>query len=325
MTPWGAFRVAGALRSLAGALVINLVLFQPAVAQEFPELTGRVVDEANILSAGTEERLADMSRAHEAETTNQVVVVTLESLRGLEVEDYGYRLGRAWGIGQSEAGARAADIVLDAAGRRDEIGGVQLGPDGEPQVSRTDVEVGGEDTDNGVLLIIAPNERKVRIEVGYGLEGVLTDAISATIIQGSILPPFRSGDLETGVVRGMEDIVTVLGGDASDFLRRIPERVSTDDVIGSFISAAFITLLILFMVIGAFRRRLGGGRRHRTRAKGRPRRRGGIVVVPGGGWSGGGWGGGSGGGSFGGGGGFSGGGFSGGGGGFGGGGASGSW
>ena len=105
-------------------------------------------------------------------STDQLVVVTLKSLQGTSIEDYGYQLGRKWQIGQK-------------------------------------------DKNNGVLLIVAPNERKVRIEVGYGLEG---DAdrrdLAAVIIQGSILPRFRAGDFAGGVTRGAEDIVQVLSGDA---------------------------------------------------------------------------------------------------------------
>ncbi|HZC45526.1 MAG TPA: TPM domain-containing protein, partial [Candidatus Acidoferrum sp.] len=106
---------------------------------------------------------------HERATREQVVVVTLDSLQGLTIEDYGYQLGRHWGIGQK---------------------GIN----------------------NGVLLIVAPKEHKVRIEVGYGLEGTLTDATSSTIIQNYILPAFKRGDFNGGVVAGTQAIIQVLGG-----------------------------------------------------------------------------------------------------------------
>lgn len=139
-------------------------------ALQFPQLSGRVVDEANILSPTIEQTLSQQLAQHEQQTTNQVVVVTLSSLQGTTIEDYGYQLGRHWGIGQ-------------------------------------------EGKDNGVLLIVAPNDRKVRIEVGYGLEGVLTDALSSVIIQTRILPAFKSGDMEQGVLLGASAILDVLGGD----------------------------------------------------------------------------------------------------------------
>ncbi|MBZ0139108.1 MAG: TPM domain-containing protein, partial [Pseudorhodoplanes sp.] len=123
----------------------------PAQTLSFPPLSGRVVDEAGLLDAATRAALTQTLAGLEARSTDQLVVVTLRSLRGTSIEDYGYRLGRAWQVGQK-------------------------------------------DKNNGVLLIVAPNERKVRIEVGYGLEGTLTDAISKFIIENSILPRFKAGD-----------------------------------------------------------------------------------------------------------------------------------
>jgi uncharacterized protein len=138
---------------------------------KFPPLTGRVVDDAGILTRSTRAALTDMLAQHERETGNQVVVVTLKDLQGYTIEDFGYQLGRKWGIGQKER-------------------------------------------NNGVLLIVAPKEHKVRIEVGYGLEGTLTDAISRTIIEQEILPAFRRGDYNGGVLAGTASILTRLGGSA---------------------------------------------------------------------------------------------------------------
>jgi uncharacterized protein len=140
----------------------------------FPQLTGRVVDEANILDAATKIDIETKLEDLETKTSTQFVVVTLSSLRGRTVEDYGYQLGRAWGIGQKG-------------------------------------------TNNGVLLIVAPNERKVRIEVGYGLEGTLTDAITSVIVQGSILPRFRVNDYQGGIQKGVDAVLQVLAGNADEF------------------------------------------------------------------------------------------------------------
>ncbi len=136
---------------------------------QFPALTGRVVDNAGLLSAPERQRLTRLLEEHEAQTTNQVVIVTLESLQGYVIEAFGYQLGRHWGIGQKGK-------------------------------------------DNGVLLIVASTERKVRIEVGYGLEGTLTDALSRDIIDTRILPAFRSNNYERGIARGTTGILAVLGG-----------------------------------------------------------------------------------------------------------------
>ena len=151
-------------------LVAAAALARPAAAQTFPALTGRVVDEANVIDppvrAAIESELADL----EARTTEQLVVVTIRSLQGLSIEDYGVRLGRQWQIGQK-------------------------------------------DRNNGVLLIIAPKERKVRIEVGYGLEGTLTDAETKLIIANTITPRFRANDFSGGIARGVDDIVRLLNHD----------------------------------------------------------------------------------------------------------------
>jgi uncharacterized protein len=142
-----------------------------AAAPDFPVLTGRVVDEAGILSAQAETELGDQLAAHEQSTSNQIVVVTLKSLRGYEISDYGVQLGRHWGIGQKGK-------------------------------------------NNGALLIIAPAERKLRIEVGYGLEGVLTDAVSRDIIERAIKPQLRQQNYEQGVRAGIGAMLAALSGEA---------------------------------------------------------------------------------------------------------------
>jgi uncharacterized protein len=158
------------MRRLALGIVFFLLCGKLALAAlTFPALTGRVVDDAHMLSAHTVESLDRMLGDYERGTSNQAVVVTLPSLQGDAIEDYGYQLGRAWQIGQKGK-------------------------------------------NNGVLLIVAPNERKVRIEVGYGLEGTLTDAASNAIIQTIILPDFRAGHMEQGVVDGTKAMLAVLGG-----------------------------------------------------------------------------------------------------------------
>jgi uncharacterized protein len=151
----------------------------------FPALSGRVVDEAGILDAETLTALTASLAALEQKTTDQLVVVTLKSLQGTSIEDYGYQLGRHWQIGQK-------------------------------------------DKNNGVLLIVAPNERKVRIEVGYGLEGTLTDAVTKLIIENSITPRFKIADYAGGIKRGVEDIIQVLSGDAQEWQDRATQRVAPD-------------------------------------------------------------------------------------------------
>ena len=261
------------MRRLAAILLTLIVFSATAFAQSltFPALTGRVVDEAGLLDAAARAQLEQTLVELEAKTTDQLVVVTLKSLQGTSIEDYGYQLGRHWQIGQK-------------------------------------------DKNNGVLLIVAPNERKVRIEDGYGLEGTLTDAISSFIVQNSILPRFKAGDFAGGIRRGVEDIVQVLSGDAEEYRERAntsAERaMSVEDaiVIAFFL---FIAAIIILNVLAGVLQGLTGKRR-----RGRHGRWGHSIPVIIGPSSDGGWSSGSS---------SSGGGFSGGGGSFGGGGSSGSW
>jgi len=158
---------------LVALIALAAATLSPASAQTFPQLTGRVVDEAQILDAATRAALTRKLADLETRTTDQLVVVTLRSLQGLTIEDYGVRLGRQWQIGQKGK-------------------------------------------NNGVLLIVAPTDRKVRIEVGYGLDGMLPDAVANVIVQQTILPRFRSGDFAGGITRGVDAIVGAITGDAAE-------------------------------------------------------------------------------------------------------------
>ena len=252
------------------ALAMILALFAaPALAAPtFPPLTGRVVDDAHVLSAQTTADLTAKLADLEAKTGRQLVVVTIGDLQGYDIEDYGYQLGRAWGIGQKGQ-------------------------------------------NNGVLFIVAPKEHKVRIEVGYGLEPIITDALSSVILQEQVLPAFRQGDVEGGVVAGTNALVTQLSLDPQAAQARAAQVVQQNQHHGGVPLGAIFGLIVLFLVFsGLFRSHWGGGMGWLLPM---------MILSSSGrrdGWGGGGWSGG---------GGFGGGGFSGGGGSFGGGGASGSW
>ena len=256
-------------------LMIALLLAltgQAAVAQDFPKLTGRVVDQANLLDPEQEAALTAKLAGLETRTKRQLVVTTLNSLEGYEISDYGYRLGRQWALGQ----------------------------DGKGETEK----------DNGAILIIAPNERKMRIEVGYGLEPVLTDGLSSSIIRNDITPRFKDGDFVGGINAGVDRIVTQLelpADEAAKIANAAQESRGRDEGV-PFGAIIFVLFLIFFVFLPMFRSMNGGGRKHRRGGMG-------PVIIWGGGGS-----------SFGGGGGgFGGGGFGGGGGSFGGGGASGGW
>ncbi|WP_413988863.1 TPM domain-containing protein [Labrys okinawensis] len=249
-----------------------LLLASPAFALTFPPLTGRVVDQANIIPAAERASLEQSLQALEQKSSDQLVVATLSSLQGTDIADYGYQLGRAWGIGQGKL-------------------------------------------NNGVLLIVAPNERKVRIEVGYGLEGTLTDALSSVIIQQAILPKFKAGDMAGGIQAGVAAIQDTLLNDESEWKQRARDGAQQQDQ-GIDPQTLFIIIffiLVIFIIVSGWINNTRGG----PGGPGALRRRGsGPIFIPTSGWGGGSsWGGGGGGG----------GGFSGGGGSFGGGGSSGSW
>ncbi|MDA7946367.1 MAG: TPM domain-containing protein [Hyphomicrobiaceae bacterium] len=260
-------------RRLTRALVVLLVTFvflaAPARAADpqFPELTGRVIDSAGLLSPEQEQALTIDLEALESKSTDQVVVVTLPSLQGFPIEEFGYKLGRHWEIGQKGK-------------------------------------------DNGVLLIVAPKERKVRIEVGRGLEPLLTDALTKLIIENAILPRFKKRDFPGGIRAGVRDILAVLTGDAEELKLRARQEPDRTDRLVTFIIVA-IWLAIFALVLWSIVQAASQNTKQSAGRKSKKGRDSGGWTWGSGGSSGGGW--------------SSGGGFSGGGGGFGGGGSSGGW
>jgi uncharacterized protein len=257
-------------RSAAGWLASLTVLFCTTLAlaaPQFPALTGRVVDNAHILSPEAVQKLDADLAGLETQTGHQVVVATIPDLQGYDIADYGYQLGRSWAIGQK--------------GKND-----------------------------GVVFIVAPADRKVRIEVGYGLEPVLTDALSSVILQTKVLPRFKAGQMEQGVVDGVEAVIQQLALPDDQAKAKVAQAAQVQQQAQSGGGVPFgliIVVLIVFWVLSSMLRGFGG-------------RRGGgawwllpLLMSGGGGRDRGGWGGGGGGG------------FSGGGGSFGGGGSSGSW
>jgi uncharacterized protein len=209
-----------ASRARASLLALVALFFAlPALAAPtFPPLTGRVVDDAHVLSPQVQRQLTDKLETLEASTGRQLVVATVPSLQGYPIEDYGYQLGRSWGIGQK--------------GKND-----------------------------GVILLVAPTERKVRIEVGYGLEPILTDALSSVIIQSQILPKFREGDLSGGVVDGTNALVEQLSLPEDQAKVRVQQAAQPEQhkARGSPIAGFLVFLVIVFVLSSLFRGGRGGG------------------------------------------------------------------
>jgi uncharacterized protein len=219
-------------RFLASIFALFMLSATPIWAQgvkatglTFPQLTGRVVDQADIIPEEVEAQLISQLTALEAASSDQLVVVTVPSLQGYEIEEYGYRLGRVWQIGQ------------------------------------------GERLNNGVILLVAPTERKVRIEVGYGLEGVLTDMFTGQVIRNEILPAFKSGDMTGGILAGVNGIERLLKADPAELearakrgLKEVQASEKTDPGIIVFL-IIFIFFWIWIASLGAQQakfRRAGG-------------------------------------------------------------------
>jgi uncharacterized protein len=242
-----------------GVFCVALLLAPWARALTVPELTGRVVDQADILSPAVETRLNGLLEAHEKQSGQQFAVLTVSSLEGDAIEDFSIRVVDKW----------------------------KLGKKGK---------------DDGLLLLVVPKDKRVRIEVGRGLEGDVTDAVSARVIRNVMGPAFRSGDYGGGIERALTLLMRTASGQAPSEPDDEPSAEPTRHSSGLgywWILVALIFLPLLF-ISGRGRGGRGGGFG------------GGGMFFGGGGFGGGGFGGG-------------GGGFSGGGGGFGGGGSSGSW
>ncbi len=208
---------------LAAALLALAALLLPGLAraQQFPALTGRVVDAANVIPPDEEARLTQKLEALETQSQRQLVVVTLPDLQGYDIADYGYQLGRHWGIGDKER-------------------------------------------NDGALFIIAPNERRLRIEVGYGLEPVLTDGLSSLIIQQQVVPRFKAGDMAGGIEAGTDAIVAQLTL-PDDQARKVaaevqPRQDQVEDVLASTLFWLF--MIFIFFVVPMLRRMRGGRRYH---------------------------------------------------------------
>lgn len=158
------------LTALVLCLLTNVAI---AAAADVPLLSGRVVDNAELLSPAARERISAALKAHEDKTTNQIAVLTLATLGDDNVEPYAVRVFETWKLGKK-------------------------------------------DKDNGLLLLIVPKERKIRIEVGRGLEGTLPDVIASRTIRNVIAPQFKANQFDKGVEEGVAAIVKQLEGNASD-------------------------------------------------------------------------------------------------------------
>jgi uncharacterized protein len=159
------------MKRRARAALAVLAFFSCAIAfaADVPYLTGRVVDDAEILSQEARARLTAVLKAHEEATGNQIVVLTVPAIQPESIEAYAVKVFESWKLGQR-------------------------------------------DKDNGVLVVVVPDDRKLRIEVGYGLEPTLTDGTCGQIIRTQMTPAFKRGNYDDGVENGVAAIIARLEG-----------------------------------------------------------------------------------------------------------------
>src|SRR6202140_4294330 len=211
LRPFAAVRRVGAGVAISAAMLLWASL--SAFAVSYPALSGRVVDQANIIPTATRDALEPKLADLETKSGIQLVVATVKSLEGEEIEPYANELFRTWKLGEKAK-------------------------------------------NNGVLLLVAPNERRVRIEVGYGLEGTLTDALSKVIITNAVAPRFKAGDFGDGIGRGVDDIITVLTTDSSEWQQRPELRLDSQpgsDPVSWVLIVGVIGLVILLIASPSFR------------------------------------------------------------------------
>lgn len=216
-----------ALRGLL-VFVFCLLAALALAAPNYPALTGRIVDQAGVIPEATRASLQTKLKDLEDKSSIQLVVATIKTLDGYDIETYANGLFRAWKLGEAKK-------------------------------------------NNGVLFLVAPSERKMRIEVGYGLEGTLTDALSKVILASAVAPKFKAGDYGAGIERGVEGIIEILSGDSAEWVKKAPPPPSmVDELLPLLIFALFVFIFIMM-----------------ARSAGRPKdyrhyRRGGppIVILP---------------------------------------------
>ncbi|RYD49636.1 MAG: TPM domain-containing protein, partial [Sphingomonadales bacterium] len=213
--------------TLLRAFLILMLTLLPlsAQAQNFPTRDKEpVVDAAKLLSPAQVAELTQLSEEINKATTRQFVVATIPDLEGYDIADYGYQLGRKWGLGDKDA-------------------------------------------NNGIILIVAPKDRKVRIEVGYGLEPIMTDALSSQIINQTIIPKFKAGDMPGGIVAGAQSIgeqmklpLEAAEARAKAAADKAPPRRSSNSSGGFPFGLLFVGIILFFVLLPMIFRRKRGRR-----------------------------------------------------------------
>jgi uncharacterized protein len=198
-------------KRLLFAFFLLLCLAVPAYGLEVPRLQGYVNDYAGMISPPAKSKIEEQLRAFEQSDSTQIVILTIPSLEGENIEQFGIRVGEAWKIGQKGK-------------------------------------------DNGAILIVSKQERKMRIEVGYGLEGRLTDLTAGRIIDLIIKPRFQQGDFDGGFIAGVSSLIDATRGEFKAERRPVHQRQRG---VPPFLTI-FLFFAIFTLILGSLSRVLGG-------------------------------------------------------------------
>ncbi len=200
------------IKALTGVIIAGLLLASTVFALEVPPLAGRINDHARMLSAATVERLERELVALESRDSTQIVVLTIPSLDGDNIETFGIRVAESWKIGQR-------------------------------------------DVANGAILIISQADRKVRIEVGRGLEGTLTDLISGQIIRSEIVPLFKQNRFDDGIQAGVSAMIKVVAG---EYKAKEPPTRKQNKHRGPAPLTLLLAVAVATLFVGSISKWLGG-------------------------------------------------------------------
>jgi uncharacterized protein len=182
-----------------------------AYGLDVPRLQGNVNDYAGMISPSAKSKIEEGLNAFEQSDSTQIVILTIPSLEGENIEEFSIKVAEAWKIGQLQK-------------------------------------------DNGILLIVSKQERKIRIEVGRGLEGRLTDLMAGRIIDQVIKPRFKQGDFDAGFIAGASALISATRGEFKAEQRPIQRRQKVFSPFLSFLP--FFGILVL--ILGSISRIVGG-------------------------------------------------------------------
>jgi uncharacterized protein len=196
------------MRMFVCAVVSILLSYLPVSARSVPGHTGYVNDYASLMSKSDAQKLEERLKEFEKLTSNEIAILTVESLEGENLEDFSIRVADSW-------------------------------------------KPGKRNKDNGVLLLISKKDKKMRLEVGDGLTGRLTDLLSGRVIDGAITPKFKNGDFYGGIDGGVSMIIKIIQGEYTQ------DSYNTEEEYKAY-GGLCVVLIIVSVIAGAISVVAGG-------------------------------------------------------------------